>query len=257
MFLEQEAIAEEQTISSQEQGMTQQGDETYVVESISYAPRFSLLPPSMLFESIFKSYQSWQIAPAYLSMNQPFSILGLTSQARLLLRKTMTTSRMFFQAHPSLPLGSPLRKPGGRSNNQIQRFAQSTFNQIPGQAIVSLTRGRDCLTRSWSLLQRWVATSLEIVWNYTNDWFCSAKLDLAFRILMHLLTEPAWLKLWQDNQAGKRLVVWRPICDIGQWHLENVSPGLRRRRLSVHKLLVETLHIKGLPYRCPANLSSS
>ena len=58
MFLEQEAIAEEQTISSQEQGMTQQGDETYVVESISYAPRFSLLPPSMLFESIFKSDQS-------------------------------------------------------------------------------------------------------------------------------------------------------------------------------------------------------
>ena len=56
MFLEQEPIAEELTMSPQEQGMTQQGDETYVVETVSYIPRFALLPPNILFESIFQLY---------------------------------------------------------------------------------------------------------------------------------------------------------------------------------------------------------
>ena len=51
VFLEQEPIAEEQTISPQEQGMNQQGNETYVVETTSCAPRLALLPPNMLFES--------------------------------------------------------------------------------------------------------------------------------------------------------------------------------------------------------------
>ena len=101
MFLEQEPIAEEQTISPQEQGMTQQGDETCVVETISYAPRFSLffLQACSLrqFSNQINHYIDREhIAPAYLSMNQPFSILGLTSQARLLLSKTMMTSRIFF-----------------------------------------------------------------------------------------------------------------------------------------------------------------
>ena len=50
LFLEQEPIAEEPTMSPQEQGMTQQGDETYVVETVSYIPRFALLPPNMLIE---------------------------------------------------------------------------------------------------------------------------------------------------------------------------------------------------------------
>ena len=50
MFLEQEPIAEELTMSPQEQGMTQQGDETYVVETVSYIPRFGFLPPNILFE---------------------------------------------------------------------------------------------------------------------------------------------------------------------------------------------------------------
>ena len=36
-----------------------------------------------------------------------------------------------------------------------------------------------------------------------------------FRILMQLLKEQAWLKQWQDNQAGECLDVWRPIWDIG------------------------------------------
>ena len=49
MFLEQEPIAEERTISPQEQGMAKQGNETYVVETVSYVPRFALLPPNMLF----------------------------------------------------------------------------------------------------------------------------------------------------------------------------------------------------------------
>ena len=53
VFLEQEPIAEELTMLPQEQGMTQQGDETYVVETVSFIPRFALLPPNILFESIF------------------------------------------------------------------------------------------------------------------------------------------------------------------------------------------------------------
>ena len=32
---------------------------------------------------------------------------------------------------------------------------------------------------------------------------------------MQLLKEQAWLKQWQDNQAGECLDVWRPIWDIG------------------------------------------
>ena len=47
------------------------------------------------------------IASENLSVNQPFSILGLTSQARLLLMKTMMTSRIFCKVPPSLPPDSP------------------------------------------------------------------------------------------------------------------------------------------------------
>ena len=36
-----------------------------------------------------------------------------------------------------------------------------------------------------------------------------------FRILMYMLKEQAWLKLWQHNQAGKCLVVRRTIRAIG------------------------------------------
>ena len=53
VFLEQEPIAEELTMSPQEKRMTQQGNETYVVETVSFIPRFALLPPNILFESFF------------------------------------------------------------------------------------------------------------------------------------------------------------------------------------------------------------
>ena len=85
MFLEQEAIAEEQTISSQEQGMTQQGDETCVVETISYAPRFSLffLQACSLrqFSNQINHYiDREQIATAYLSIMLSGCVAALASR---------------------------------------------------------------------------------------------------------------------------------------------------------------------------------
>ena len=115
MFLEQEPIAEEQTISPQEQGMTQQGDETCVVETISYAPRFSLffLQACSLrqFSNQINHYIDREhIAPAYLSMNQPFFYSRLNEPGQATPQKDNDNEQDFLLSTPQPAPRQPIAK---------------------------------------------------------------------------------------------------------------------------------------------------